>query len=118
MRKKDKGGSIRPIIVELKTEYDKWTVLRNTSDLREINEYRNVFRAGCIEGRKRKEANNDSGKEGGMGAEREKDQIRTNVEKRSHSVKLVWKNVRKIRTREKQLEVWMKTNECDVCAIN
>ena len=70
MRKKDKGGSIRPIIVELKTEYDKWTVLRNTSDLREINEYRNVFRAGCIEGRKRKEANNDSGKEGGMGSER------------------------------------------------
>ena len=24
-------------------EYDKWTVLRNKSDLREINEYRNVF---------------------------------------------------------------------------
>ena len=25
------------------TEYDKWTVLRNKSDLREMNEYRSVF---------------------------------------------------------------------------
>ena len=41
MRKKDEGGSIRPIIVV----YDKWTVLRNKSDLREMNEYRSVFRA-------------------------------------------------------------------------
>ena len=29
MRKKDEGGSIRLIIVEFRTEYDKWTVLRN-----------------------------------------------------------------------------------------
>ena len=43
MRKKDEGGSIRPIIVEFRTEYDKWTVLRNKSDLREMNEYRSVF---------------------------------------------------------------------------
>ena len=40
--------------------------------------------------------------------------------KEKSTVKLVWKNVRKIRTREKQmeLEVWMKKIECDVCAIN
>ena len=43
MRKNDEGGSIRPIIVEFRTEYDKWTVLRNKSDLREMNEYRSVF---------------------------------------------------------------------------
>ena len=43
MRKKDEGGSIRPIIVGFRTEYDKWTVLRNKSDLREMNEYRSVF---------------------------------------------------------------------------
>ena len=43
MRKKDKGGSIIPIIVEFRTEYDKWTVLRNKSDLREMNKYRSVF---------------------------------------------------------------------------
>ena len=36
MRKKDEGGSIRPIIIEFRTEYDKWTVLRNKSDLREM----------------------------------------------------------------------------------
>ena len=39
MRKNDEGGSIRPIIVK----YDKWTVVRNKSDLREMNEYRNFF---------------------------------------------------------------------------
>ena len=71
VRKKDEGGSIRPIIVEFRTEYDKWTVLRNKSDLREMNEYRRVFRAGCIKGREREEASNDSGKKGRMGAERE-----------------------------------------------
>ena len=49
-----------------------------------MNEYMNVFRARCIEGRKGEEASNDSGKEGGMGAEGEKtDQSRKNVEKRS-----------------------------------
>ena len=43
MRKNDEGGLIRPIIVEFRTEYDKWTVLRNTSDLWEMNDYRNVL---------------------------------------------------------------------------
>ena len=43
MRKKDEGGPIRPIIVEFRTEYDKWTVLRNKSNLWEMNEYRSVF---------------------------------------------------------------------------
>ena len=48
------------------------------------------------------------------------DQRREKWRKEKSTVKLVWKNVRKIRTREKQmeLEVWMKKNECDVCAIN
>ena len=34
--------------------------------------------------------------------------------------KMVWKNVSKIRTREKQmdLEQWMKKNKCAICAIN
>ena len=36
------------------------------------------------------------------------------------TVKVVWKNVRKIRTREKQMELeeWIKKSDCDVCAIN
>ena len=35
-------------------------------------------------------------------------------------IHLVWKNVRKIRTREKQMELeqWMKKNESDICVIN
>ena len=90
------------------------------SDLREMNEYRSVFRAGCFEGREREEASNDSGKEGRMGAEREDGSKEKKWRKEKSTVKLVWKNVRKIRTREKQmeLEVCMKKNECDVCAIN
>ena len=46
IRMRDRDGSsgvARPLIVEFKSEYDKWTVLRNKSDLRGMNEYRRVF---------------------------------------------------------------------------
>ena len=43
MRNKDEGGVIRPITVEFRADCDKWTVLRNKADSREMNEYRNVF---------------------------------------------------------------------------
>ena len=35
-------------------------------------------------------------------------------------MKVVWKNVKKIRTREKQMELddWMQKNDYDVCSIN
>ena len=85
-----------------------------------MNEYRKVFRAGCIEREKREEESNNSGKEGGMGVERDEVSKTKQCGKEKSTVKLVWMNVRKIRTREKQmgLEVWVKENECDVCAIN
>ena len=116
MRKKDEGGSIRQIIVEFRTEYDKWTVLRNKSDLREMNDYRSVFLEQDVSREEREEASNDSGKESRMGAEREDGSKEKKRRKEKSTVKLVWK----ICTREKQmeLEVWMKKNECDVCAIN
>ena len=43
-----------------------------------------------------------------------------NVIEEKLTVKVVWKNVRKIRTMEKQMELeeWMKKSDCDVCAIN
>ena len=49
-----------------------------------------------------------------MGEEREK------CSKEKITVKVVWKNVRKIRTRENQMELedWMKKSDCDVCSIN
>ena len=36
------------------------------------------------------------------------------------NLRIVWKNVRKIRMREKQLELeeWMSMYDCDICAIN
>ena len=43
MRKKEGVVLARPIIVEFKSEYDKWTVLRNKSDLREMNVYKKFF---------------------------------------------------------------------------
>ena len=49
MRKKEGDGLARPFIVEFKSQYDKWTVLRNKSDLRELNVYNMFFRAGCVE---------------------------------------------------------------------
>ena len=39
MRMKEGYGLTRPIIVEFKSEHDKWTVLRNKSDLPEMNVY-------------------------------------------------------------------------------
>ena len=42
MRKKEGVGLTIPFIVEFKSEYDKWTVLRNKSDLREMNVYNNI----------------------------------------------------------------------------
>ena len=55
-----------------------------------------------------------------MGAEREDGSKEKKWRTEKSTVKFVWNNVRKIRTREKhmELEVWMKKNECDVCAIN
>ena len=45
---------------------------------------------------------------------------RKNCREDKLTVKVVLKNVRKIRTREKpmELEDWMTKSDCDVCAIN
>ena len=39
MRKKECDETVKPVIVEFKSEYDKWTVLRNKADLRGIEGY-------------------------------------------------------------------------------
>ena len=88
-----------------------------------IQERKAEWELRCIEGREREreEASNDSGKEDRMGAgEGRRIKGEKKCRKEKSTVTLVWKNVRKIHTREKQmeLEVWMKKNECDVCAIN
>ena len=43
LRQKENGPIIRPIIVEFRSEYDKWTVMRMKAKLRECEEYRSVF---------------------------------------------------------------------------
>ena len=43
LRQKENGSIIMPIIVEFRSEYDKWTVMRMKAKLRECEEYRSVF---------------------------------------------------------------------------
>ena len=43
LRQKGDGPNIRTIIVEFRSEYDKWTVMRMKATLRECEEYRSVF---------------------------------------------------------------------------
>ena len=56
LRQKENGPIIRPIIVEFRSEYDKWTVMRMKTKLRECEEYRSVFRDGSVEGREVRKA--------------------------------------------------------------
>ena len=37
-----KEGQLDQLLLSFRTEYDKWTVLRNKSDLREMTDYRFV----------------------------------------------------------------------------
>ena len=55
MRKKDGDEAVKPVIIEFKSEYETWTVLRSKSVLREMNEYKNFFRIGFVEKGKREE---------------------------------------------------------------
>ena len=43
LRQKENGPIIMPIIVEFRSEYDKWTVMRMKAKLRQCEEYRSVF---------------------------------------------------------------------------
>ena len=58
LRQKENGPIIRPIIVEFRSEYDKWTVMRMKAKLRECKEYRSVFKRWICRGKR------ERGKEG------------------------------------------------------
>ena len=74
--------------------------------------YKKVFRTGCVERVTRKVSGKSSEMESRMGEESGKG--------REEKLTVVWKNVRKIRTRDKQIELeeWIKNSDCGVCAIN
>ena len=75
---------------------------------------RSFFKAGCVERGTAEASRKSSGTESRIGEEREK------WREEKLTVKVVWKNVRKIHTRDKQMELkeWMKKSDCNVCAIN
>ena len=85
-----------------------------------MDDYTNVFRTGFVERGKREEERKGTKEESTMGAERTKISDITYSRKYKSTVKVVWNNVKKIRTREKHMELddWMQKNNCDVCAIN
>ena len=70
MRKKEGDRLAKLIIVEFKSEYDKWTVLANKSDLREKNVYEKFFRAGCVKRGTGEASGKSSGTESRMGGKR------------------------------------------------
>ena len=43
LRQREDGANIRPIIVEFRSEYDNWTVIRMKTKLRECEDYRRVL---------------------------------------------------------------------------
>ena len=43
LRQREDSPIIKPIIVEFKREYDKWTVMNFKTKLRECEEYRSVL---------------------------------------------------------------------------
>ena len=53
LRQRENGPISWSIIVEFRSEYDKWTVMRIKTKLRECEEYKRVFREGSVEGRVR-----------------------------------------------------------------
>ena len=58
MRKKNGDETVKPVIIEFKSEYDKWMVMRNKAELRETEEYKSFFRTGFVDrgkGEKRRE---------------------------------------------------------------
>ena len=103
MGKKEGFGLARPIIVGFKSEYDKWTVLKNKSDLREMNMYKKFFLEQDVSREEREKRREDF--RNGEQNERREEKYR----EEKLTVKMVWKNVRKIRTRQKQMELqeWM-----------
>ena len=46
MRMNDGDEAVKPVIMEFKSECDKWMVMRNKTDLKEMEEYTSFFRNG------------------------------------------------------------------------
>ena len=55
MRNKDGDETVKPVIIEFKSEYDKRMVLRNKAELRDTEEYTSFFlNRICREGKERR----------------------------------------------------------------
>ena len=97
LRQKENGPISRPIIVEFRSEYDKWTVMRMKAKLRECEEYRSVFfRDGSVEGRERGKEGKSNEDERRENTEREAIEV-NGMATEKRSIAVVWKNVRKIK---------------------
>ena len=105
LRQKENGPIIRSIIVEFRSEYDKWTVMRVKAKLKECEEYRSVLEMDLSrEERERGKEGKSNEAERRENTEREATGV-NGMATKNRSVAVVWKNVRKMRSRERQSEI-------------
>ena len=77
------------------------------------------FRDGSLKGSERGKEGKNNGAERRENTERQATGVNSMVTEKI-SLAVVWKNVRKIRSRERQSEImdWIERSNCDTCAIN
>ena len=62
--------TVKPVIIEFKSEYDKWMELRNKAEIRDTEEYKSVLRTAFVERGNREEEKENTREESRMGDER------------------------------------------------
>ncbi|ELU08890.1 hypothetical protein CAPTEDRAFT_206961 [Capitella teleta] len=107
-----KEGESRPVVVEFGSELEKWKVLERKLDL--SREEREVAKNKRVERKKQKERERE---EGGI---RGRELSGRNRDGRGRELKVVFKNVRKIRNVVKQREclAYTEKERVDICGIN
>ena len=77
------------------------------------------FRDGSVEGRERGKEGKSNEAERRENTEREATGV-NGMATEKRSIAVVWKNVRMMRSRERQSEImdWIERSNCDICAVN
>ena len=75
---------------------------------------------GSVEGRERGKEGKHNEAERRENTEREAIGMAIGMATEKRSLAVVWNNVRKIRSRERQSDImdWIKRSNCDICAVN
>ncbi|ELU15778.1 hypothetical protein CAPTEDRAFT_218533, partial [Capitella teleta] len=123
MREKEgESSGTRPVVVEFGSEQEKWKVLEKKMALRRDDEFARVFLELDLAGSGKEQEGREEEAEGeGGGREiRGRELNGSNRDGRGRELKVVFKNVRKIRSVVKQREclAYMEKERVDICGIN